>query len=74
MSFGYDSLVEKIEKYCREHNKTPLQLDFENWNKMSMILATEEYYLKINKDKKEIIRKKSVTLLEKSKELMENLK
>ncbi len=39
-----------IDKYCMDNNKTPLQLDFENWIDMSQTLAAETYLKNFSED------------------------
>lgn len=52
-----------IDKYCKENNKTPLQLDFEHWVEMSQVIAAENYVK--NFVKEELNENKHIKLLEK---------
>ena len=40
-----------INKICEDERKTPLQLDFENWKEMTLVLATEEFLRNIDNKK-----------------------
>lgn len=42
--YSYKFYKDAINDYCQEKQKTPLQLDFENWGKMSFILSSEKFY------------------------------
>ncbi len=41
--YTYNFYVKIINTYCEKEGKTPLQIDFENWREMSLILAAEEF-------------------------------
>lgn len=41
--YTYNFYVKIIDSYCKNKGKTPLQIDFENWREMSLILAAEEF-------------------------------
>ena len=47
-----------VDSYCYENDKSPLQLDFENWVTMSQTLSAEDYLKSFTeaerKDKKHI--------------------
>ncbi len=41
--YTYSFYCKKIDGICKKSCTTPLQLDFENWEEMSLILAAEEF-------------------------------
>lgn len=41
--YTYRFYVKMINSYCEKERKTPLEIDFENWQEMSFILAAEEF-------------------------------
>lgn len=41
--YTYNFYVKIINSYCDKKCTTPLQMDFENWREMSLILAAEEF-------------------------------
>lgn len=49
--YTYSFYTRIINKICEEEKKTPLQLDFENWKEMTLVLAAEEFLKNIG-DKK----------------------
>ena len=41
--YTYRFYLKMINSYCEKERKTPLQIDFENWGKVSLILAAEKF-------------------------------
>lgn len=44
-NYTYEDYIKVIETYCRENSTYPLKIDFENWNKMKLVLSAEEFIL-----------------------------
>lgn len=49
--YTYSFYSEIINKICKDEGKTPLQINFENWKEMTLILASDEFLKNID-DKK----------------------
>lgn len=49
--YTYSFYQKIVNMICEKEKKTPLQLDFENWKEMKLILAAEEFLWKISDNK-----------------------
>lgn len=62
----YKYYKKHIDAYCEQKDKTPLQLDFENWVVMSQTIAMEDYLKTFTI--KELEQGKQITLLQERKD------
>lgn len=44
-NYAYVDYEKVINTYCSENDTYPLKIDFENWNKMKLVLSAEEFIL-----------------------------
>ena len=73
--YAYVDYEKVINAYCLENNTYPLKIDFENWNKMKLVLSAEEFILSFKSEikRRDLKEKTFDELISEIKNIIENV-